>query len=421
MSTLILYLPLARSGPATEYRYTLSADGHTATRHASASAALLPQPGRAAGEVVAVVPIRALSWQQVQLPQGVGSQSPRLRAVLEGLLEERLLDDPAQLHFALSPDAQPGSTVWVAVCERTWLREHLQALEAAGRPPARVVPEFAPGPPELHIQGAPAGTLENTQNPHLVVMGLGKDQGVAVLPLCSAALALVSEMIPELAQESAIPTFTEPAVAALAEQLLGRPIPLRTACECHLRAARGAWDLAQMDLASSGHIRRLRKLSTLANAVLHAPQWSAARWGVAGLLIAHWIGLNVWAWQEREQLAAQQAQVRHTLTETFPHIKVVVDAPLQMERELALLRQATGGVSHSDLEPLLAAAASALPPTWQASAIDYNPGGLQGELHLRGPALDAPEQTSAENTTRAIGYHLHTEGDTVVLRPTQSP
>ena len=107
MSTLILHLPLALPGPHTEYRYTLTLDSHSASGHASARAALLP----AANETVAVVPAQALSWQRVTLPQGVGAQSPRLRAVLEGLLEERVLDDPAQLHFALPPQVPAGSPV----------------------------------------------------------------------------------------------------------------------------------------------------------------------------------------------------------------------------------------------------------------------------------------------------------------------
>lgn len=419
MSTLILHLPLARPGPATEYRYTLSADGHRATHHASAVAALLPQPGRAAGEVVAVVPASALSWQRVQLPHGVGGPSPRLRAVLEGLLEERLLDDPAQLHFALPPNARPGSALWVAVCDRTWLREHLHALEAAGRPPARVVPEFAPGAtasggPELHIQGS----QDTPEEARLIATGLGTDGGVAVLPLSSAALALAGAFASGDAGGAALlAATTEPAVAALAEQCLGRPVPLQTASDCDLQAARGAWDLAQMDLASSGRIRSLRKLSTLAGALLHAPQWRAARWGMALLLLGHLIGLNVGAWQERQLLAAQQAEVRNALTQTFPQIQVVVDAPVQMERELALLRQATGGISARDIEPLLAAAASALPTGWQASAIDYT----SGELRLRGPALGVPEQAAAESAARASGYHLHTDGDTLVLRTGDTP
>ena len=145
MSILIIYLPPGTPGPGTEYSYTLTADGHTATRHASAAAALLPDPGRT-GEVVAVVPARLLSWQRVNLPQGANSSPTRLRTVLEGLLEERLLDEPANLHFALEPNARLGEPVWLASCDRSWLRESLQQLEAAGRSVGRIVPEFAPGP-----------------------------------------------------------------------------------------------------------------------------------------------------------------------------------------------------------------------------------------------------------------------------------
>ena len=408
MSTLILHLPLAPPGPHTEYRYTLTLDGHSASGHASARAALLP----AAGETVAVVPAQALSWQRVTLPQGVGAQSPRLRAVLEGLLEERLLDDPAALHFALPPQAPAASPVWIAVCDRAWLRAALQALEAAGRPAARVVPEFAPGTtasgqPELFAQGTP-------EDAHWVATGYGADAGVVVLPLTQAALALVNL---QAGDDNAAPIHAEPAVAALAEKTVGRPVPLETHSARALRAARSDWDLAQFDLASSGRTRALRKAGSLASALLHAPQWRAARWGVAVLLLAHLLGLNLWAWQERQSLSDKQASVRNALTQTFPHVKVIVDAPVQMERELALLRQSAGALSAQDLEPLLAVSASVLPAAWQASAIDYS----GGQLRLRGSALSADEQSHASDTARASGYQLHTEGDTVLVRAAPTP
>ena len=412
MSTLLLHLPLLRAGAETEYRYTLSADGHSASGQGSARVALLPAAGRGVGEMVAVVPARALSWQRVQLPQGVGSQSPRLRAVLDGLLEERLLDDTAQLHFALQPGARAGSPVWVAICDRAWLRESLQALESAGRPVARVVPEFAPGPtasgqPELFVQGTP-------DDPQLVITGYGADHGVAVLPLSGAALALgqsgTTDADPD--SPSAPPVHAEPAVAALAEQALARPVQLQTASERALQAAASGWDLAQFDLASSGRTRALRKAGTLAGALLRAPQWRAARWGAGLLVLAHLAGLNAWAWQERQTLAAKQAGVRNALTQTFPQVQVVVDAPVQMERELALLRQAAGSMSASDLEPLMAAAAQALPAPWQASAIDYS----AGELRLRGPALTAEEEAQSRQSLAASGYQLRSDGDALVLR-----
>ncbi len=408
MSTLILHLPLALPGPHTEYRYTLSLDGHSASGHATARAALLP----AASETVAVVPAQALSWQRVTLPQGVGAQSPRLRAVLEGLLEERLLDEPAALHFALPPQTPAASPVWIAVCDRTWLRAALQALEAAGRPAARVVPEFAPGAtasaqPELFAQGTP-------EDAHWVVTGYGAEGGVLVLPLSGAALALVNLQADD---SSAVPIHAEPAVAALAEKTVGRPVQLATHSSRALLAARGDWDLAQFDLASSGRTRALRKAASLASALLHAPQWRAARWGVAVLLLAHLLGLNLWAWQERQSLAAKQASVRSALTQTFPQVKVIVDAPVQMDRELALLRQAAGALSAHDLDPLLAISARALPAAWQASAIDYS----SGQLRLRGPLLSADEQSHASDTARASGYQLHTEGDTLLVRAAPTP
>jgi general secretion pathway protein L len=279
---------------------------------------------------------------------------------------------------------------------------------------------------------------------------------VAVLPLSSAALALLHIGTHLPANEGDAPAvYAEPAVAALAEKILARPVQLASHSSHALLAARGAWDLAQFDLASSGRIRALRKAGGAINALLHAPQWRAARWGVALLLLAHLLGLNLWAWQERQSLAAKQASVRSVLTQTFAHVKVVVDAPVQMERELARLRQAAGALSAQDLEPLLALSARALPATWQASAIDYSGGQLRlrgpalsaneqahasdtaralpatwqasaidysgGQLRLRGPALSANEQAHASDTARASGYQLHTEGDTVQVRAATAP
>ncbi len=420
MSTLILFLPLAPRGPATEYSYTLTADGHTALAQASAPATLLPEPSRPGGEVVAVVPAQALSWQRVQLPLGVplgtGPQTARLRSVLEGLLEDQLLDEPAQLHFALQPGARAGEPVWVAVCDRHWLREALQALEAAGRRVTRVVPEFAPGPtasgpPELFALGTP-------EEAQLVLCGHGADQGVAVLPLSSVALGLIGTPPAGAdSEEAATPVRAEPAVAALAERLLGRPVVLHTASQRALDAARGDWDLAQFDLASTGRTRALRKAGSAASALLYAPQWRAARWGAGLLAAAQLVGLNAWAWQERDALAAKQVAVRQALTQTFPKVQVVVDAPVQMERELAALRQAAGSVSPRDLEPLLAAAGAALPTGQLPSALEYS----VGELRLRGVTLSADELTAVDTRLQAAGYSARLDDGSLWLRAQGTP
>lgn len=412
MSTLILFLPPGPPGPATEYGYTLSADGQTAIAQASAPAALLPEPARPGAEVVAVLPVRSLSWQRVQLPPGLplraGRQTPRLRLVLEGLLEERVLDEPARLHFALPPGAQAGQPLWVAVCERAWLREHMQALEAAGRRVTRVVPEFAPGPtasggPQLCALGTP-------EQAFWVASGQGADQSLLLLPLGATAPGLAH---PAAAQDQELAVQAEPAVAALAERALGRRVALCSASQRALDAARSDWDLAQFDLASSGRSRALRRAGGALSAWLYAPRWRAARCGAGLLVLAQLLGLNAWAWQEREALAAKDNAVRAALTQTFAQVRVVVDAPLQMERQLALLRQAAGSVSARDFEPLLAAAGAALPAGRLPTAIDYRP----GELRLRGLALALEEATALlAELQAATAYRASLDDGGLLLR-----
>ena len=74
------------------------------------------------------------------------SGTVRVRSVLNGLLEDRLLDEPERLHFALEPGARAGVSAWVAACNRIGLRSVVQALETAGRRVTRIIPEFAPQP-----------------------------------------------------------------------------------------------------------------------------------------------------------------------------------------------------------------------------------------------------------------------------------
>ena len=419
MSSLILTLPLTPPGITTTYSYALTSDGHTAAAHAHAAAGLLPEPSRPGGEVVAVVPLAALSWQRVQLPPGIPlgahQQTPRLRSILEGLLEDRLLDDPAQLHFALQPGAEAGSPVWVAVCDRSWLRDNLQALEAAGRAVSRVVPEFAPGPTasgttEICALGSPS-------EPKMILCGQGPDQSVTMLPLSAAVLALAG-LTPTTDDDAPAPVVrADPAVAEVAERTLGRQVTLHTATQRALDAARGDWDLAQFELASTSRIRAMRKAGTAASALLYAPQWRAARWAAALLVGVHLVGLNLWAWQEKQALAAKQVAVRNALTTTFPQVKVVVDAPVQMERELGLLRQKAGSVSPRDLEPLMAAVGASLPDDRVPTSLEFAP----GELRLRGVTL-APDEESVFNTRlQAAAYRARIEDGTLLVRAEGTP
>jgi len=396
MTTLIVSLPIEGATAATEWAYALTPDGQTLGAHGRAPAALLPAVRGAGAEVVAVVPVQALAWHQVDLPRGAPPASPRLRAALEGLLEEKLLDEPERLHFALQPDARPGEPVWVAVCDLAWLRAALQALEAAQRPVDRIVPEFTPEAlAALQVLGDADHPLVVSTGPH----------GVLAVPLTPATVSL----LPPAEDEAG--TLAEPAVAAVAEQLLGRRVALRQAPQRWLRAAGAGWDLAQFSLAGGGQARAWRRLGVAFNDLLRAPQWRPARWAAAALVVVQLVGLNAWAWKERASLAAKRQAVQQTLTRNFPHVRVVVDAPVQMEREVAALRQATGASSGRDLEAILGALAATAPPGRTPSGLEFT----SGELRARGLGLSADEARELATRLRPLGYTAAQQGDVLTV------
>lgn len=403
MSALIVHLPPNPASAQAEFEYALTIDGATVQSHGAAQAALLPAPGRAGSEVVAVVPAGMVSWHRVELPKGTSPGSPRLRAVLEGLLEDQLLDEPESLHFALQPQGRPGAPSWVAVCDRAWLHSAMQVLDEAGRTVSRIVPEFSPqGETVLYALGDPL------QQPLLVAAGM---EGVTVLPLASQSLAL----LPALPQD--VPCVAEPMVAELAQQVLQRPPGLQQAPQRWLQAAQSDWDLAQFDFSSSGRTRALKKLGTAWADVLAAPQWRPARWGAVLLVALNVIGLNAWAWRERSALEDKREDVRKTLTQTFPQVKVVVDAPVQMEREVAALRQLTGATSGRDLEAMLGALSGASPPQRPVSALEF----ANGELRLKGLAYSADEARNVAAALKAQGLSAVLQGDTLVVTQGVAP
>jgi general secretion pathway protein L len=396
MSTLVVPLPLAAPTGTTEWAYALTNDGQSLADQGTAPAALLPQPRGAGAEVVALIPVQALAWHRVELPKGMAPGTPRMRAALEGLLEEQLLDDTDAVHLAVEPGAHAGGPAWVAVCDRAWLREAVQALEAANRTVTRIVPEFAPeGGLSLVALGEP-------EQPLVVA---SSSEGVLALPLAPSALPL----LPPLPEDA--PRYAEPAVAAVAEQVIPQPWTLQQAPQRWLLSARSRWDLAQFEFASSSRARAMKKIATGWAELLRSPTWRPARWGVAVLVAANVVGLNAWAWKERAGMERKREAVRQTLRDTFPQVRVVVDAPVQMEREVAALRQQTGTASARDLDALLAALASALPAGRAPTGLEY----ANGQLRANGLSLSTDEVRTVSTQLRALGYGATSDGSALVV------
>ena len=406
MATLILTLPRTGLQAGSVVDYVLSPDGLAVGTASSAPLALLPSAGTGrVTETLLLVDAAQLSWHRVQLPKGAAANSARLRAVLEGLLEDQLLDDPATLHFALVPGAAKDASTWVAVCDKAWLRSSLQTLEAAGITVARIVPELVPDALADASQSAGAGSLYAIDNAGQPLLLHASASGVTPWPLQASTVALL-----QWPQDAAL--RAEPAIAALAEQLFGRSVQLQTRAERALAACQSDWDLAQLDLVNNQRSRSLKRLGGAARTLLQAPRWRAARWSLLALIAVNLLGLNVRAGAERAALQAQRKAIDTVLTGTFPATQVVVDAPVQMQRAVAALQQNTGALGMRDFETLLGAWAHAAPAAPAPSGIDF----ANGELHLRGVALAGPALAEATQALKAQGYTLIATGTDLTLR-----
>ncbi|MDP2162668.1 MAG: type II secretion system protein GspL [Hydrogenophaga sp.] len=378
------------AGPTALLDWATSANDLQVLDHGQCAASLLPRDD----DVVLVLPTRAVSWHRLAIPKVAGA---RLRAVLDGLLEDRVLSDTAELHYALEPGGRSGQTVWVAACDKAWLRGWLQALEAAGRPVTRIVPSLWPLPATEIDQPGTALHWAHDESGQ-AWLASASALGVSCTPLPPAeGHSSFGELTAGLsmAAPDADPDFSrwlaDPAVASQAERALNRRFELVPRPDWLLQCARSDWNLAQFDLSLSTGARRGQRLRQSLRRWRSAPAWRPARWGFVALVAVQLVGLNAAAWSERSALQAKQGALRSTLQNTFPQVSLVLDAPVQMQRELGRLQQASGALSARDLETLLAALAQVAPPNLPPPPVLVY---ADGELRLSEWATD--EQTLSE-------------------------
>jgi general secretion pathway protein L len=169
--------------------------------------------------------------------------------------------------------------------------------------------------------------------------------------------------------------------------------------------------LAQGEWAQGRAQRVQRQVLAAWQSLLHAPAWQPVRWGAVALVALQVLGLNALAWRESSALNAQQASLQSILKTTFPSVTLVIDASLQMQREVDALQQKSGAASSTDLEPMLAALAGVLPAGQTPQQIHY----ANHALRVQGVTLDSNSTGLAR--LKAQGLSLRQDGnDTWVLQ-----
>ena len=372
-------------------------------------------------EIWAIVPAAALSWHRVILPTGVQRQANRLSAALQSLMEEALLDDPEAMHLSIQAEWEANSPGWVAACNKAWLKHHVSQLQAMGHVVHRIVPEWAPSNIKGEVSAWVSGTPEDAW------LWVNDAQGAWRLPLI-AGLKHWTEQLQSLANNQDIPVRVviqaDPAVADLAQNALRQlqshhqadfserfntwRIEVVTAVQRYAKAGASNWDLAQFEFAAHGSARWLQKANRLWQTFAKGEAWKPARWSLALLVLAQCVGVNVAAWQLNAQVKLQRDLQKSILTQSFPNV-TVVDAPLQMAKELERLQRNSGAVSSRDLEWVLQAVGAALPAGQSISNIDYQ---MQsnGETRLQGLQLTEAQNSEFAKALRNQGLDAQPNG-----------
>lgn len=408
MSLLVIQLPTrtrlhpqARAsaqspGHRAELVFVHSPDGQAVQSEGQCVASLLPK----ATAVVAVLAPADVAFHRLTCPK---APAAKMRAALAGMLEEQVLDEVDDLHLSLAPDARAGELSWVAAIDRDWLTAELTALESAGVVVDRVVPGLWP---DAQAHGHFHVPYDDDKPKTLLTWA--DDQGVCTWPLQGT---LSRGLLPEPLADNTLWT-AEPAAAAPAERWLGQPVQVLGAGARLLASAQSGWNLRQFELAP-----RHRGLALLRDAGKQflTPGWRPVRLGLIGLLVANLVGLNAWAWVQRNELQTRRTAVANLLRTTHPQVRAVLDAPLQMARENETLRAAAGRPGDTDLEPLLQAAASVWPEGRPPQVLRYE----NGRLSLGAQGIGPDEVTRLRGTLEPAGWRVEQADNQITLsRPT---
>jgi general secretion pathway protein L len=404
MPTLIILLPaqprIAASpgdGPAVpdEYDYLVTADEQRVSEQGRAMADELPH----AAQAVVVLRPGDVAFQRVDIPK---APAARLRAALAAVMEDALLEDEFDVHLAVAPGAKPGTTDWVAVTNRRWLRAQLEALEAANVQVDTAVPAWWPD------EGAAGHIFRRAGGEEAELMLAWRDEhGAICVPLASeVARALVTA----LAEDTPVRWTASPEAAAVASQYVGSPVAAVTDAEQALRATRSGWNLRQFDLASQR--RGVRQLREIATRFFYDPRWRVTRVAVLALVAVQLLGLNVRAIQEHRAVEQKQEALVQKFKDTFPTVKSVYDPPAQAQKELDALRAAAGRPGNGDLETLLLAAESAWPPAHSpVESLHYE----TGKLVLPAASWTPTEITAFTRQLHSVNVETQSAGGKIQL------
>ena len=331
MSTLVFI----RSCPETGYQwyYQSRESGRFWVCGGGSPDGLRQELGEDHGRLCLILPGECIGSRRVAF---VAKESRHLREAIPFQLEDGLLGDVEELHFAFgkqedSTDSRGNEDAHVAVawCNREWLKRQLEPLQAQGLELALAIAE----PMLLGRNGGWALHL----NDHLIAH-IADGYGFSIEPelMVTALEFLLEQAGPPPRLQVSAPT------AALLDQLRSAlPPALSNVADFHCQSLPQRWDSLQGD--SPGHGGEYREINLLQGEF--APRLPLLRWwqqwrGLAAMLLVAVTAWSVDGVLEIQQLKRQQALVQQQLETAFRSVVpegLLVDARQQLRSHLLAL------------------------------------------------------------------------------------
>jgi general secretion pathway protein L len=313
----------------------------------------------------------------------------KIAQALPYALEEQLLGDPGELHFAYQRHDE--NILAVAVTARERMQAWLQALHGAKLQPTRLCPATLSLP--LDVDDWALAFVDDW-----IWLRTAPYSGIVCPTPTQGPPTLVAAALEEARGSAQMPTrltvFNAPAgfdrdawASALA---LDITLSNQSLWEARVNAA-PPLDLLQGDFAPARGLRK--QLRPLLPAAIIVSIWLM---GTLGFTVGDW-------WQLQRKHRSYQQVMTALFRQTFPDAKVVLDPALQMQRNLETLQVQTGGAGSRDFLPLLASVAPVIQANPQASLRTLKYEDAKLTLDLRLPDFGALEKiNNAMNGTPKV-------------------
>lgn len=376
MTTLRIYFSGQWQDSASPCPWALCDDSGIVLQSGIGPLSTLPH-GR---DCIAIIAPDRVLCVAAKLPAG---SRRRWQVALSFVAEEHTLPDPEDNHVVPGPTLADGRLM-LAVVDKAWTRRIVEACRAQKLTLRAMVPEtFLP---ELPVA---TWVLVWDGNNGFVrtgpASGITLDSGSAdQAPL---ALRLLLNGLPESMPDKILVRPASPSASPSGQTSLTKtpvpPLPQWTDLPVPLVAG-PPWDWQRAPVAENS----LNLLwGDFASRTPFREWWPAVRpavWVLLAILAVEIIGTNLqWVWLSTEKNHLTR-EMERTFRTTFGATSTLVNAPLQMQRNLSELRHNAGLPDDSDFLPLLNLAAARLAelPLGSVRALHYEAGRLDVELKL---------------------------------------